>query len=402
MQTARRLIPFSMLLIAVGISACNKTGFDGQTPDPKRPKQAQVVIPTGTITLGCTLAPQQAALGNELAGGVPVAVARSCSDSMDVSGQVLAKRPLDLVFVLDVTKSMQPSIDTVKENIVEFTQLIGTKGWDVRYAAVAFRDPPGSTPGHFNDPNYELLYSTQFMTGDGIRAEISSGANQWVANDLSDNQEGGQAGLQRALDLLSSGRRADSEAAILYVSDAPAFKDKDHWNFTVNDLAARMATQAKLRFFHSTLAVDHYKYVDLPSEGPWVGSTNYKIAKNQMEDLRRLSSKEGVWLPFPLDKNTFLKNFADQFDTVSNKLTVECALVEAKVVDGSGQSVAGFVTQNPLGEQSGNEAVRLTSGIGVAGQFTYSEKRCCVRREAGQLGTRCEKGRDGTTRIVIQ
>jgi hypothetical protein len=361
-----------------------------------------VVVPTGTISLACTLAPQETSLGNELATGVPIAVARSCPESMDVSGQVLAKRPLDLVFVLDVTKSMQPSIDTVKENIVEFTQLIGTKGWDVRYAAVAFRDPPGSTPGHANDPNYELLYSTSFMSGDGIRAEISSGANQWVANDLSDNQEGGQAGIQRAFDLLTSSRRAGSEAAILYVSDAPAFKDKDHWNFTVNDLAGRMAQIGKLRFFHSTLAVNHYKYEDLPTEGPWVGSTSYKIAKNQMEDLRRLASKEGVWLPFPLDKATFLNNFADQFDTVTNKMAVECALVEAKVVDTAGQAVSNFVTQNPLGEQNGNEMVRLANGVGAAGQFTYTEKRCCVRREAGELGNRCEKTREGTTRIVIR
>src|SRR5271156_6190819 len=49
-------------------------------------------------------------------------------------------RPVDIVFVLDVTESMQPYIDAVKQNIINFVTDLASNNRDYRLGLVTFED----------------------------------------------------------------------------------------------------------------------------------------------------------------------------------------------------------------------------------------------------------------------
>jgi FHA domain/von Willebrand factor type A domain len=49
-------------------------------------------------------------------------------------------RPVDIVFVMDVTESMQPYIDAVKQNIIQFAQDLAANNRDYRLGLVTFED----------------------------------------------------------------------------------------------------------------------------------------------------------------------------------------------------------------------------------------------------------------------
>ncbi len=49
-------------------------------------------------------------------------------------------RPVDIVFVLDVTESMQPYIDAVKQNVIQFAQDLSANNRDYRLGLVTFED----------------------------------------------------------------------------------------------------------------------------------------------------------------------------------------------------------------------------------------------------------------------
>src|SRR6202790_5437818 len=49
-------------------------------------------------------------------------------------------RPVDIVFVMDVTESMQPYIDAVKQNVISFAQDLQSNSRDYRLGLVTFED----------------------------------------------------------------------------------------------------------------------------------------------------------------------------------------------------------------------------------------------------------------------
>ncbi len=49
-------------------------------------------------------------------------------------------RPVDIVFVLDITESMQPYIDAVKQNVIQFAQDLSANNRDYRLGLVTFED----------------------------------------------------------------------------------------------------------------------------------------------------------------------------------------------------------------------------------------------------------------------
>src|SRR5216683_4251824 len=49
-------------------------------------------------------------------------------------------RPVDIVFVLDITESMQPYIDAVKQNMINFAQDLAQNHRDYRLGLVTFED----------------------------------------------------------------------------------------------------------------------------------------------------------------------------------------------------------------------------------------------------------------------
>jgi hypothetical protein len=63
------------------------------------------------------------------------------SMDLDSSEQSQFQFPLDIVFVVDNSGSMQPHIDRVKEGLTAFTQNLNARGFDVKYNMVTFGPP---------------------------------------------------------------------------------------------------------------------------------------------------------------------------------------------------------------------------------------------------------------------
>jgi hypothetical protein len=402
----KRFIATGLVLLMGGCKADSFAGYSPEKKSPHPPPPSTIdAIPTGSVVLSCEPESVVVERGNTNPQGVPVFFQSTCSDSIQTTDVVSSKRPVDVVFVLDVTKSMQLNIDAVKNNVVEFAKRIGTKGWDARFVGVAYRDPPGSTPGHIGDPNYELLYSTAFMNDAQLAAEISSGKSQWIANDKSDNQEGGQAAISKAIDILNSGRRAGADAVILFVTDAPSFAGNNHWDFTITALASKMAAVSNLKFYHSTLATfsgnpeAQTKYGNLPADSRWMGDKSFNIARNQVEALRRASGKSGSWLEFPLRQSTFIDTLPSQFETVINTLPGQCSLSEAKLFDAFGQPVLSFEGDSVV-EVASSSVFSFSAGVMAPGVYTYAEKRCCVRE--GSMFRSCEKYRERQATLTVR
>src|SRR5579862_1974570 len=68
-------------------------------------------------------------------------------------------RPVDIVFVLDVTESMQPYIDAVKQNVISFAHDLATNNRDYRLGLVTFEDYVVSASADCNCPYQKKMTS---------------------------------------------------------------------------------------------------------------------------------------------------------------------------------------------------------------------------------------------------
>ena len=102
----------------------------------------------------------------------------------------LSKAPVDLVFVLDVTGSMQKEIDGVRKNINGFIRESETSGVPIRFALVTFRDltyAEGTdvVQGFTSNPAvFAASMSGLRATGGGDNLGESSLDGLWVASGL--------------------------------------------------------------------------------------------------------------------------------------------------------------------------------------------------------------------------
>jgi hypothetical protein len=135
-------------------------------------------------------------------------------------------RPVDIVFVLDVTESMQPYIDAVKQNIISFVQDLASNNRDYRLGLVTFEDYVVSK---YPDCNCAYRYS---MTSD-VHTFISwvSGLHAGGGGDIPEDQ----------LDALAYAStfpfRPEAEGIIILVTDAPPHHDGDGSAYTQHDQA---------------------------------------------------------------------------------------------------------------------------------------------------------------------
>jgi FHA domain/von Willebrand factor type A domain len=135
-------------------------------------------------------------------------------------------RPVDIVFVLDVTESMQPYIDAVKQNVIAFAQDLQSNSRDYRLGLVTFEDyVVSSTP----DCNCEYRNT---MTSD-VKKFID-----WVGTL---HAGGGGDIPEDQLDALAYAAkfpfRPEAEGIIIIVTDAPPHHDGDGSADTAHDQA---------------------------------------------------------------------------------------------------------------------------------------------------------------------
>ena len=135
-------------------------------------------------------------------------------------------RPVDIVFIMDVTESMQPYIDAVKQNIIQFAQDLAANNRDYRLGLVTFEDYVVSK---YPDCNCEYR---ETMTSD-VQKFIG-----WVG---SLHAGGGGDIPEDQLDALAYAAsfpfRPEAQAIVIIVTDAPPHHDGDGSANTQHDQA---------------------------------------------------------------------------------------------------------------------------------------------------------------------
>ena len=125
-------------------------------------------------------------------------------------------RPVDIVFVLDVTESMQPYIDAVKQNVISFAQDLQANSRDYRLGLVTFEDYVVSAYKDCNCAYQDSFTSDVKQFSDWVGSLHAGGGG-----DIPEDQ----------LDALAYASkfpfRPNAEGIIILVTDAPCHKRGD-------------------------------------------------------------------------------------------------------------------------------------------------------------------------------
>jgi hypothetical protein len=135
-------------------------------------------------------------------------------------------RPVDIVFVMDVTESMQPYIDAVKQNIISFAQDLAANNRDYRLGLVTFEDYVISKYPDCNCPYRSAMTSDVHQFIDWI-----SGLHAGGGGDIPEDQ------LDALAYAASFPFRPEAEGIIILVTDAPPHHAGDGSEYTQHDQA---------------------------------------------------------------------------------------------------------------------------------------------------------------------
>ncbi|HYB89440.1 MAG TPA: FHA domain-containing protein [Candidatus Binataceae bacterium] len=135
-------------------------------------------------------------------------------------------RPVDIVFVMDVTESMQPYIDAVKQNVIAFAQDLAANNRDYRLGLVTFEDYVISKYPDCNCP---------------YRNKMTSDAHEFIEWVGTLHAGGGGDIPEDQLDALAYAStfpfRPEAEGILIIITDAPPHHDGDGSENTQHDQA---------------------------------------------------------------------------------------------------------------------------------------------------------------------
>ncbi len=135
-------------------------------------------------------------------------------------------RPVDIVFVLDVTESMQPYIDAVKQNVIAFAQDLAANNRDYRLGLVTFEDYVVSK---YPDCNcaYQQKMTSNVSEFTGWVGSLHAGGG----GDIPEDQ------LDALAYAASFPFRPEAQGVIILVTDAPPHHAGDGSAHTQHDQA---------------------------------------------------------------------------------------------------------------------------------------------------------------------
>src|SRR5579875_758539 len=148
-------------------------------------------------------------VGNLRVGNVKVFENGQAAKILDFRGQGQG-RPVDIVFVMDITESMQPYIDAVKQNMITFAQDLQANHRDYRLGLVTFEDYVVSAYPDCNCPYRKTLTADVQQFTDWV-GTLHAGGGGDIPED--------------PLDALSYAAtlpfRPDAQGIIIMITDAP-------------------------------------------------------------------------------------------------------------------------------------------------------------------------------------
>jgi hypothetical protein len=135
-------------------------------------------------------------------------------------------RPVDIVFVMDVTESMQPYIDAVKQNVIQFAQDLSANNRDYRLGLVTFEDYVVSK---YEDCH--CAYRNSFTSDVHTFTDWVSSLHAGGGGDIPEDQ------LDALAYAASFPFRPQAEGIIIIVTDAPPHHKGDNSRYTQHDQA---------------------------------------------------------------------------------------------------------------------------------------------------------------------
>jgi hypothetical protein len=135
-------------------------------------------------------------------------------------------RPVDIIFVLDVTESMQPYIDTVKQNVIQFAQDLSANNRDYRLGLVTFEDYVVS-----KYPDCNCAYRNSFTSDVHQFTDWVGTLHAGGGGDIPEDQ------LDALAYAASFPFRPNAEGIIIIVTDAPPHTKGDNSRYTQHDQA---------------------------------------------------------------------------------------------------------------------------------------------------------------------
>ncbi len=147
-----------------------------------------------------------------------------------VRDETLKDFPVEIAFVIDSTRSMQPYIDEVRDAVAAFTEEVGSGpvGERMRFALVEYRDSTDLVP------ELEFVAETRLDFGPEATAEAFLGAiGQVQATDVSSQgfNEDALAGLHKAITELNWSEENGAKLIFLVSDAGPRFE-----NLTIADM----------------------------------------------------------------------------------------------------------------------------------------------------------------------
>ena len=135
-------------------------------------------------------------------------------------------RPVDIIFVMDVTESMQPYIDTVKQNVIQFAQDLSSNNRDYRLGLVTFEDYVVS-----KYPDCNCAYRNSFTSDVHQFIDWIGTLHAGGGGDIPEDQ------LDALAYAASFPFRPNAEGIIIIVTDAPPHTKGDNSRYTQHDQA---------------------------------------------------------------------------------------------------------------------------------------------------------------------
>ncbi|MEN9528532.1 MAG: von Willebrand factor type domain [Pseudomonadota bacterium] len=312
---ARPSLLFTALALLAISAGCKQTNFASVDNDPKQTKLSQ--------TLSCSDEKQKSVSLKSLKTN-EINFSKSCTSEASST-----RTPADIVFVIDITGSMEDSLNAVKNGVEKFALgLRQDKGWDARFAAVGYRDNIAAQVGFTDEKN--------------LAAQIAS----WKAIGGNDAQEAGQLGLATAVeiltrDLAANPSRSAASKNILFIGDAISYAlNNDHFDFSTTQLERVFAglpaeLRSKMKFYHSAAKEIEQCLRPALFGCAETGRSSKFAAYEQITALAKKLELPGKGFDFPFTESILLKEFMDEFTPGQ-----ACTFKSATIRDSTGKEIA--------------------------------------------------------------
>ena len=190
----------SLILGSLGLTvSCNKSNFNAK----KDADPAAVNIPIVTMGIEESTPGGSKKINSRDTVSFTIQSADWRVLSVDSTKTV---QPIDLVFALDVTASMEGTISTVKNGIVSLTQALAQQGINLNVGLTRFVD------------SFSYVNDTALALSGNLQPFINTLNDQKTVGN-GDYPESSMFGLKKGLELLGQSTRPDALKALVLITD---------------------------------------------------------------------------------------------------------------------------------------------------------------------------------------